>query len=176
MPTLFPVTGIQSLPTAWLLATVWLLTSMLSLTPAVASEQVQTLTNLKQDASLAKRQRTPILIAFFASYCEWCERVELEFLRPMLLSGEYRDKVIIRKLETDSYGQFTGLDGKPVKAGQFAYHYDAYLTPTLVFVDHHGNELAKRMVGLTTPEMYGGYLDNAIDEALAKYRQQSGND
>ena len=137
--------------------------------------QVETLTNLQVDASLAQRQRIPILIAFFASYCEWCERVEQEFLRPMLLSGEYGDKVIIRKLETDSYSRFTGLDGKLVQPGQFSYQYDAYLTPTLVFIDHHGNELAERMIGLTTPEMYGGYLDNAIDQALSRYREQAGD-
>jgi thioredoxin-related protein len=138
--------------------------------------QVQTLTNLQADASMAQRQRTPILIALFASYCEYCQRVEQEFLRPMLLSGEYRDKVIIRKLETDSHSYFTGLDGKPVKAGQFSYRYDAYLAPTLIFIDHHGNELTERMIGLTTPEMYGGYLDNAVDQAQSRYRAQNGDD
>ena len=143
---------------------------------ANARVQVETLTNLKADASLAQRQRTPILIAFFASYCEWCERVEQEFLRPMLLSGEYGDKVIIRKLETDSYGHITGLDGKLVQPGQFSHQYDAYFTPTLVFIDHHGKELAERMIGLTTPEMYGGYLDNAIDQALFRYRAQSADE
>ena len=138
-----------------------------------ANIQVQTLTDLRADAVLAQRQRIPILIAFFASYCEWCERVEQEFLRPMLLSGDYTDKVIIRKLDTDGYGKIIGLDGKAVAPGQFSYQHDAYLTPTLIFVDHRGRELSERMIGLTTPEMYGGYLDNAIDHALSAYRSQS---
>lgn len=160
----------------WLLMSAIL--SFMPLAQGAANDpvRVQTLTNLQRDASVAQRQRIPILIAFFASWCEWCERVEQEFLRPMLLSGEYQDKVIIRKLEIDSYGQFTGLNGSPVQAAQFADQYRADLTPTLVFIDHRGDELAERMVGLTTPEMYGGYLDNAIDDALSHYREQPGDE
>lgn len=135
-----------------------------------ADIQVQRLSDLRADAARAERERIPILIALFASYCEWCERVEQEFLRPMLLSGEYADKVIIRALITDGTDRFTGLDGQSMMPDRFAYQYDAYLTPTLIFIDHRGQELAERMVGLTTPEMYGGYLDQAIEQATAKYR------
>ena len=44
------------------------------------------------------------------------------------------------------------------------------LIPTLILVDHNGRKLTQRMVGLTTPELYGGYLDDAIDQAQARYR------
>ena len=47
----------------------------------------------------------------------------------------------------------------------------AYVTPTILFVDHTGRQLAERMVGINTIEMYGGYLDQCIDTALMHIRQ-----
>ena len=182
MPTTDTTAAVKRLLPVWSAAALWILISAIITAPApihaAASDsvQVQALTNLQRDASLARQQRIPILIAFFASWCEWCERVEQEFLRPMLLSGEYRDKVIIRKLEIDSYGHFAGLDGRALRPEQLADRYNADLTPTLVFIDHRGNELAERMIGLTTPSMYGGYLDEAIDQARARYRAQPTED
>ena len=45
------------------------------------------------------------------------------------------------------------------------------MTPTLLFVDSQGRELAERMVGVTTLEFYGGYLDQAIDASSDKLRE-----
>jgi len=136
--------------------------------------EVRELRNLQLDAQRAERERIPILVAFFASWCEWCERVEQEFLRPMLLSGEYRHQVIIRKLETDGSHDLIGLDGQSITPGRLASRYRASLVPTLIFIDHQGNELAERMVGLTTPEMYGGYIDRAIEQSIERYRKPHG--
>ena len=41
------------------------------------------------------------------------------------------------------------------------------MTPTLLFVDGSGQELTERMVGVTTLDFYGGYLDLALDRARA---------
>jgi len=148
-----------------------LLCALALMQPVVASAvEVRELSNLQHDAARAEREQIPILVALFASWCEWCERVEQEFLRPMLISGDYRHTVIIRKLETDGHQPFIGIDGQPEQPEQFARHYHAGLTPTLIFIDHHGNEIAARMVGLTTPEMYAGYIDQAIEQASDRYR------
>ncbi|UCE90318.1 MAG: hypothetical protein JSW10_05755, partial [Pseudomonadota bacterium] len=54
---------------------------------------------------------------------------------------------------------------------EFAQRYSAFVMPTVVLVDHRGRELAPRLVGVTTPDFYGGDLDDAIDTALGRLRQ-----
>ena len=40
------------------------------------------------------------------------------------------------------------------------------VTPTIILVDGAGKEIAKRQTGVNTVEMYGWYLDQAIDDAV----------
>lgn len=114
----------------------------------------------------ADQERLPIMLMFSASGCTYCEKLEEDFLKPMLRSGDYRDKVMIRKMRIDGYGKVRDFEGKQVAASDFADRYGVFVTPTVVFIDGDGVELAKKRVGLTTPDFYGSYLDQSIDEAL----------
>jgi len=40
----------------------------------------------------------------------------------------------------------------------------------MLFLDPSGKELSERMIGISTPELFGGYLDEAIEEALVKMK------
>jgi len=139
--------------------------------PAPASVDVPYGTDLQQVGHLAQAQRLPILLVFSATGCTYCTQLEDEFLRPMLISGEYTDKVIIRRLLLDTGQHATDFDGTRREAGTIASRYRAWVTPTLVFIDGTGRELAERMTGINTPELFGGYLDACIDTALLKIRE-----
>jgi hypothetical protein len=88
----------------------------------------------------------------------------------MLLGGDYRDKVIIRKLELYPGATVTDFNGQLTSASELSDRYRVFVTPTLLFVDGNGKELAERMIGINTPELYGGYLDNCIETALRYIR------
>ena len=68
-----------------------------------APVQVVRTTDLASDAQAARERNLPILMMFSMDGCGYCELVEQDFLRPMLISGDYRDKVIIRMVKTDSF-------------------------------------------------------------------------
>lgn len=114
----------------------------------------------------AHDKRMPILLMFSAEHCTYCERLEEDFLKPMLRSGDYTDKVLIRKVKIDGYDKVRDFEGNRVAASAFADRYKVFVTPTVVFIDGDGLELAEKRVGLTTPDFYGGYLDQSIDQAL----------
>jgi thioredoxin-related protein len=114
----------------------------------------------------ADARRLPILLMFSAEHCSYCEKLEEDFLKPMLRSGDYDDKVLIRKVRIDGYGKLRDFAGKQVAASKFADRYNVFVTPTVVFIDGDGVELAKKRVGLSTPDFYGSYLDQSIDDAL----------
>lgn len=135
-----------------------------------AAIELTDLIDLQADATQAESQQLPVLIMFSASYCSYCSIVKDEFLKPMLLSGEYTDKVIIRVLEIDSGDDINDINGVKVDPEDFAERYNVSLTPTLVFINPRGQELTQRMIGVTTVDFYGGYLDDAIDRSLLQLR------
>ena len=132
--------------------------------------EVPVATDLQADSSLAADRRLPILLAFSAIDCGYCELLEEEFLQPMLLGGEYENRIIIRKIILDDGSRLTDFNGQHRFATSLSEHYRVFVTPTLLFVDSTGAELTGRMLGINTPELFGGYLDDCIDTALMKVR------
>jgi thioredoxin-related protein len=147
----------------------WLVTTALQ-----AETDVPIARNLNADAQLAHNRQLPILLAFMAIECSYCELLEEEFLQPMLLGGEYRDKVIMRKLILDNGSRLIDFSGQRIDATRLSDHYRVFVTPTLLFVDEKGTELAERMVGINTPELFGGYLDDCIETARLMIRNPAG--
>lgn len=126
---------------------------------------VQDISDFQAMSEQMKKTQVPLLLAFTAEYCHYCRQLENEFLQPMLKSGHYDNRTVIRRLETDSYGSVVDFDGKKIEIDDFANRYRIAVTPTVIFLDHNGREIAERLVGINTPEMYGGYLDISIDDA-----------
>lgn len=127
--------------------------------------------DLQQDGQQAEADRLPILILFSMQGCSYCEIVREEFLKPMLRNAEYRNKVLIREIHSDSYARLRDFDGRTVGAAELAHRYGAALSPTVVFLDPQGRELAERLIGVTTRDYYGGFLDAGIDQSLQRLRQ-----
>ena len=135
-----------------------------------APPQVEEGENLHADAERAARHELPILLAFAADYCDYCSQLEESFLVPMLISGDYENRILIRKVRIDSSRSLIDFDGATTDSDQLASRYGVQMVPTLVFVDARGQELTERLVGLTTLDFYGGYLEQRIDSAVGRVR------
>ncbi|MEN6585705.1 MAG: thioredoxin fold domain-containing protein [Sulfuricella sp.] len=140
---------------------------------AVRSDELSFATDLTRDAEVAREKRLPILILFVAPNCAYCERVRHDFLLPMQRNPEYANKVIFRQLYLKSGKTLLDFAGKKTSHSQFAKQNQIKFTPTVKLFDADGNSLTEPLVGLTTPDFYGSYLDGAIDEALVKTRALS---
>jgi thioredoxin-related protein len=128
--------------------------------------------NLHQEGRNAAEKRLPILIMFSMEHCPYCELIREDFLKPMLRSGDYTDKVIIREIHSDSYATVRDFNGANISVEELTHRYGASLSPTVVFLDHKGRELSKKMIGITTVYYYGGFLDDAIE---ASYKRMQNN-
>jgi thioredoxin-related protein len=126
--------------------------------------------DLRAEAERANTRQVPLLLMFSAEHCTFCVRMENEFLKPMIISGDYEDKVLIRKLELGG-GTVRDFNGKTVTVDALAARYKVFVTPTLIFLDAAGRQLTDKMVGLTTPDFFGGYLDASIDTSLSRLRR-----
>lgn len=119
-------------------------------------------TDLQADGQLAAEKQLPILVMFSATHCGYCEAIKSDQLRPMLISGDYTDQVIIRELHIDSMEDVIDFDGQPIAADDLASKHNVWVTPTIMFFDAQGNKLAPKILGYNTPSMFGGYLDEHI--------------
>ena len=138
----------------------------------LASVEVPRLHNLQQTGREILQGCRPLLLEFVSEYCEYCTLLEEEVLKPIRRNRDYDQRVVMRKVILGSAASINGLDGKPTNADELATHYKIYVTPTLVFVDERGMELAERMVGVTTLDFYGGYLDQALDTAKHRLKEK----
>jgi len=129
--------------------------------------------NLQADGKLAKKRSIPLLVMFSQAECPFCLKLTEEILEPMLISGDYTDRVLIRELMIDSSNDIIDFSGNSVDPRTVFSRYLLYVTPTILLLDSKGEELAERQVGINTVEYYGYYLDEAIHEALEKLRRQT---
>lgn len=129
--------------------------------------------DFQADGQLAAKRKLPLMVVFAAEFCSYCEELEADYIRPMIISGDYTDKVIIRRVMLDSYGNLRDFDGKKISVDAFSLRYRVSVTPTVVFLDPQGKQLVKPLIGISTPSFYGGELDNAIDTSLARLQGES---
>lgn len=118
--------------------------------------------NLSQDMQLAQEQGTPILVEFSLPGCHYCVTLEEEVLQPMMRSGEYDDKVILRQLVSGEYNQVMDFTGESITGSALAEKHNITIYPTLVFFDGRGKEVGERLVGVILLDYYFAELDRAL--------------
>ena len=121
--------------------------------------------DLAADGRESARRAVPLLLAVTRVECGYCATLKREILRPMIIAGDHPERVLIRELNLDSTSSITGFDGRPASCWSVANGYGALFSPTVLLVGPGGTELTDRIIGLNTPEMYGWYLDRAIETA-----------
>jgi len=140
---------------------------------AWAAEGVPPARDLQQDAAAARAIDGALLIILVGKRCVYCERVLNEFLIPMSRNRDYQAKLVMRRLVVSDDRPIIDFEGRPTTPRQLARQYGYSLVPTVLLLDAKGRILAKPVVGLTTVDYYGMYLDEAIDTAIGKIRTKA---
>ena len=115
---------------------------------------------------------TPILVFFTDASCLYCHEVEDLYLRPMHVRGDYRGQLLIRAVEVGGSAPLTDFTGQRTSHGEFARRERVTFTPVIRLYDATGRELAPQLFGYSTPDFYLGYLEQAIEQAIATAHRQ----
>lgn len=133
---------------------------------AVATEAsiptVKDMRNLKQQA---KQENVPVLLLFSSEDCEFCEAIRQNYLLPMMRSSEYHDAILFRQLYMDEFSLMRNEQGKLVGGDQLALQFAVSVSPTILFVDANGQEVAERIVGLSGADYFDKTLQLHISQA-----------
>ena len=123
-------------------------------------------TNFQKLSTRMKQNNMGLVMMLHAEDCHFCALMDEQILSPMERSGEYEKKVYIRKLQIDKPEFINDFEGRKVAASDVADAYDSRLTPTLVFLDHSGEEKAVKIIGINSIELFSASVDEQIDELL----------
>jgi len=126
-------------------------------------------TNFSVDAALSHREKIPIVLLVSQAYCPFCIQIKNEILGPMILSGDYENRILIREIFIDRGSKVRDFNGQESDSNMFINRYNVDLTPTLLFLNPKGEEITERIVGIQTPELFYFYVDSAVQEAIKAY-------
>ena len=128
--------------------------------------------NLAVEAEEAQKKQIPIVVLFMEESCSYCKTASEDFLQPMLLDPEYRNKVILRQIETESNEPFIDFDGGETTYRSFSRKYKVSVVPNVMLFDSSGRVLTY-IEGLMTVDYYYGFLCEAIDDSIEKIKATS---
>jgi len=122
--------------------------------------------NLEQDAKFRDETGMAIMVYVSAPDCPYCVRLEEEVILPLLRSGDYSNKLILRNINWDSSLPVIDFDGIAKEPGDLLLKYNIIATPTLLFLNSDGTEASKRITGYQGDDFFWYYLDRAIERSL----------
>jgi thiol:disulfide interchange protein len=111
-------------------------------------ERVQWLSSLDEARVVAARERRPIYVDFFATWCGPCEE---------MVEGTYRDPDVIRRLNREFVPVMIDIDKQPVMAAQFSVG----PIPDGAFLSYDGQPLT-RSIGYHDADEFLSILDGAL--------------
>jgi len=124
------------------------------------------------DARLSTERGLPVVV-FVSQYgCQFCATLRKQVLFPMIRAGELADRAIFRELSLDAGFTVTNFTGNDLAGRNFADRYAAAVTPTLLFLDARGVEIADKIVGIGNIEYYSFYFNRALESARSELKQQ----
>jgi len=142
--------------------------------PAMAEDSlVPFLGDLSVDSELAKDGDMIIVVMFEYESCPWCEYILEHEIEPIVRSGAFESTVLFRRAYISDDTEIASFDGSPTDSRQLAKAHAVSISPTLVFMNGDGKSLVAPLVGVSSRDFYGFYLEKAIAKALAKLSETS---
>ena len=87
-------------------------------------------------ASAAQLQQKKVFLLYVsAPSCSYCERLEQQILEPLLISGQYTNKLLLRKINWQSKIEVTNFAGVAQLPVDLLSDYKIIATPTLLLLD-----------------------------------------
>ena len=126
--------------------------------------KISELHNLQQLSQVAQQKNLPIMLAFGAEWCEFCEQLKEEVLDPMALGREYEGKwMLMRYVSIDDATPFIFWDGSLKTKSQWFDELNLDVTPTVIFIDAKAQLLTEPIVGISNIEFFPALIHQHLN-------------
>jgi thioredoxin-related protein len=126
--------------------------------------------DLAAAARLARERGVPVFVAFTLRHCPYCVRARREYWTPMNESAEWRARTLMVEVMLDGEPALRDFDGAATTVREFGKRFGIRSVPTVIVFDAEGKAAAAPVVGLAAADFYGAYLEQAVEQGLAKMR------
>jgi hypothetical protein len=126
--------------------------------PVRAGQALPPLSDWQADSALAAGKGRPLVLFFTLPGCRFCEHIRRHYMPALERRGE-----VVREVVIDSDAIVTGYAAATHR--ELARKMGVAVAPVVLLVDQRGQPLADPVVGGDVAGLYGGYLDNAFEEA-----------
>lgn len=116
---------------------------------------------LSEVAASAARSGEPLVLMVSLHGCPYCDLVRRNYLLPLRAGGLPVWQINMH----DKRRPLIGFDGSTTTAAEQISRWKIRLAPTVLFLGPQGADLAQRLVGLSSEDFYGAYLDERITTA-----------
>ncbi len=130
------------------------------------SISLEKVTDLQKDGTFSTETQRPIFLYVSSQGCPYCKRLERDIIAPMIKSGSYDEKILMRKILWEESTPIINFKGEEISPGDFLLNYNIMATPSILFLDKDGNEIAKRLNGYRSADLFWYYLDSSVDKAV----------
>jgi thioredoxin-related protein len=108
----------------------------------------------------------PLLVLVSLDGCPFCKTVREQFLIPL----REQSQVAMVQVDMRSQTKLQTFAGDASNHDAQVRAWDVQIAPTVLFFKHNGVEAAPRLIGLGTPDYYGGRLEDRWLQARAATR------
>jgi thioredoxin-related protein len=121
-------------------------------------------THLRTISQEAQRRGEPLVLMVSLPGCPWCELLRRNYLTPMRSEGVAAFEFMINERSQ----RITDFKGQPITPAAWSDAMKVNVTPTLLFLNAQGQEIAPRIEGVASADFIGAILDERL--AMARER------
>ena len=131
--------------------------------PTVAIERID---NFQQWADKACQNQRVLTVLVARQDCPWCDKLKRQVLLPDVKNGQFDQQWLLGEFRIDEGETVTDFAGNRVSAQALAKGWRAELTPTVLFLNRQGEEIAPRITGVKLVDFYDDYLQRSLQQGL----------
>ena len=96
--------------------------------------------------------------------CPYCLKLEKMILMPMLQGHRFDEVLELREL-SQARTEIRSFQGRKLNVAKILARYEILGTPTLLFLDEHGDALVEKISGFHSADFYWNYFDQAVQKS-----------
>jgi len=107
----------------------------------------------------------PLVLYVAHSTCPYCKRLEREVMPAVINTATYQQAISLQKLLWDDPTPVRWRNNELITPDDLVTRYRVVATPTILFLNAQGEEVAKRIEGYNDADFYWYYFDQSIETA-----------
>jgi len=131
-----------------------------------SATKINRIDNFRDWANQACQNQRVLTVLVARQDCPYCDKLKRQVLLPDLKSGQFDKQWLLGEFRIDNGESVVDFTGKRVPAPALAKQWRAELTPTVLFLNRRGEEIAPRITGLKLVDFYDDYLQRSLTQGL----------